>query len=102
MDEGRKIDRMPLDGSDIAVVVRPEHIELRKGNGQLGASAAVGNVLSGTLASEVYLGEIVEYVVTAANGSELLVRTPLAQPVDKGDAVTLRFAPDRTIALIER
>jgi iron(III) transport system ATP-binding protein len=87
---------------DIAVVVRPEHIELRKADGQTGALAAVGNVLSGKLASEVYLGEIVEYVVTAADGSEILVRTPLAQPVDKGDSVTLRFAPERTIALIER
>jgi hypothetical protein len=40
-------------------------------------------------------------VVTAANGSDLLVCTPLPQPVDKGDTVTLRFAPERTIALIE-
>jgi iron(III) transport system ATP-binding protein len=86
----------------IAVVVRPEHIELRKANGHAAASAADGNMLSGKLASEVYLGEIVEYVVTAANGSEILVRTPLVQPVDKGDAVTLRFPPEQTIALIER
>jgi iron(III) transport system ATP-binding protein len=86
---------------EIAVVVRPEHIELRKANGPV-ASNDESNVLTGKLTSEVYLGEIVEYAVTAANGKEMLVRTPFTQPVDKGDAVTLRFSPERTIALIER
>jgi hypothetical protein len=30
-----------------------------------------------------------------------VVRTPFVQPIGPGDAVSLSFAPERTIALIE-
>ncbi len=82
---------------DIAIVVRPEHIRIR----QAGAALDDGdNRLTGRLKAETYLGEIVEYVVDVA-GKEFLVRTPFVQPIGPGDAVTLSFAPERTIALIE-
>jgi iron(III) transport system ATP-binding protein len=83
---------------NIAIVVRPEHIEIRKVgtlDGGLGS-----NRVAGVLKAETYLGEIVEYVVMAGD-KELLVRTPFVQPIVPGDAVTLCFAPERTIALIE-
>jgi ABC-type Fe3+/spermidine/putrescine transport system ATPase subunit len=83
---------------DIAVVVRPEHIRIRKAGAPLEGEG--DNRLTGTLKAETYLGEIVEYLVEAG-GKELLVRTPFVQPIGPGDAVTLGFAPERTIALIE-
>ncbi|HEU0070591.1 MAG TPA: ABC transporter ATP-binding protein [Alphaproteobacteria bacterium] len=82
----------------LAVVVRPEHIRIRKAGTPIEAES--DNRLTGTLTAETYLGEIVEYVV-AAGSKEFLVRTPFVQPIAPGDAVTLAFAPDRTIALIE-
>jgi ABC-type Fe3+/spermidine/putrescine transport system ATPase subunit len=83
---------------NIAIVVRPEHIEIRKSAPP--ADSLGSNRVAGTLKAETYLGEIVEYVVLAG-ATELLVRTPFVQPIVPGDAVTLCFAPERTIALIE-
>ena len=89
--------------SGIAVVVRPEHIRIRKAGAPVEAEG--DNRLNGKLKAETYLGEIVEYVVDvqdASGGSkEFLVRTPFVQPIGPGDAVTLSFASERTIALIE-
>ena len=87
----------------LAIVVRPEHIRIRKAGGA--PEHESDNRLAGKLKGETYLGEIVEYLVDvpdAAGGSkEFLVRTPFVQPIGPGDAVTLSFAPERTIALIE-
>jgi hypothetical protein len=69
--------------------------------GQRGGRFGQRNQLTSKLASEVYLGEIIEYMVTVSNGVDPLVCTPRPQPVYKGDAVILRFAIEHTIALIE-
>jgi ABC-type Fe3+/spermidine/putrescine transport system ATPase subunit len=79
--------------------VRPEHISIHKGAALNGASADV-NVLRGTVKRETYLGEIVEYLV-GVEGGDILVRTPLSLDLAKGDAVTLSFPHQRTIALLQ-
>jgi iron(III) transport system ATP-binding protein len=82
-------------GRDTALVVRPEHISIANN----GADGGV-NVLRGTVKRETYLGEIVEYLV-AVEGGDMLVRTLLTRNVSVGDAVTLSFPPDRTVALLQ-
>ena len=57
------------------------------------------NRLTGQVTREIYLGEIVEYLV-AVGGGEILVRT-LFGGVAKGDTVTLSFLPEQTIALAQ-
>jgi iron(III) transport system ATP-binding protein len=85
-------------GKPVALVVRPEHIGIGKTDGA-GTSEGAENRLTGQVTREIYLGEIVEYLV-AVGGGEILVRT-LFGGVAKGDAVTLSFLPEQTIALAQ-
>jgi iron(III) transport system ATP-binding protein len=80
-------------GKPVALVVRPEHIGIGKCDG------TGVNRLTGQVTREVYLGEIVEYIV-AVGGSEILVRN-LFGGVAKGDSVILSFLPEQTIALAQ-
>ena len=84
----------------LAVVVRPENIEIF-GPKQTPTGAAE-NRLTGTVAREVYLGEIAEYQLTMDNGVHIVVRTPPGKQASVNDKVTVHFPPDRTIALIEQ
>ena len=81
-------------GSNVAIVVRPEHITIDLG-ARLGA-----NRVRGTVKRETYLGEIVEYLVTA-EGGDMLVRTPQAPNVRVGGSVSLSFPTDKTVALLQ-
>ena len=85
-------------GKPVALVVRPEHIAIGKIGGAEGAGRA-DNRLTGHVTREIYLGEIVEYLV-AVGGGEILVRTPFGG-VAKGDTVTLTFPAECTIALAQ-
>jgi iron(III) transport system ATP-binding protein len=85
-------------GKLVALVVRPEHIGIGKCDGA-GAADRADNRLTGQVTREIYLGEIVEYLVTVGGG-EILVRT-LFGGVAKGDIVTLSFLPQQTIALAQ-
>jgi iron(III) transport system ATP-binding protein len=87
-------------GNATALVVRPEHIAISKSNGLAPVAQPRINWLAGTVKRETYLGEIVEYVV-AVEGGEMLVRSALASDVSNGDAVSLTFPAERTIALSE-
>ncbi len=87
-------------GNATALVVRPEHIAIRKSNGEAPVAQPRVNWLAGTVTRETYLGEIVEYLV-AVEGGDILVRSALASDVSNGDAVSLIFPADRTIALRE-
>jgi len=87
-------------GKATALVVRPEHIAIRKSSEAAPAAQPRLNLLGGTVKRETYLGEIVEYLV-AVEGGELLVRTALASDVSNGDRVSLSFPAERTIALTE-
>jgi iron(III) transport system ATP-binding protein len=84
-----------LVGADTALVVRPEHISIGAENIPVGA-----NVVQGRVARETYLGEIAEYAIAVESG-ELLVRTSSTLNLSAGDAVTLSFPPDRTVALLQ-
>jgi ABC-type Fe3+/spermidine/putrescine transport system ATPase subunit len=83
-------------GDKVSLVVRPEHITIRKVNGVEPREHDI-NRLAGHVMREIYLGEIVEYLVQVGGG-EILVRTPLGS-VGKGDAVILSFAAEHTVAL---
>ncbi|HMI97545.1 MAG TPA: ABC transporter ATP-binding protein [Micropepsaceae bacterium] len=85
-------------GKPVALVVRPEHITIGKGGGAAVADNKA-NRLTGQVTREIYLGEIVEYLV-AVGGGEILVRT-LFGSVAKGDTVTLSFPTECTIALAQ-
>jgi len=84
-------------GDAIALVVRPEHIAIGRDNGA--GEATDANRLVGQVMREIYLGEIVEYLVQTG-GAEILVRT-LFGGVSKGDAVVLSFSAENTIALAQ-
>src|SRR5262249_42784403 len=85
-----------VTGTKISLVIRPEHIAIRKVNGVEPREHDV-NRLAGHVMREIYLGEIIEYLVQVGGG-EVLVRTPLGS-VGKGDAVILSFAAEHTVAL---
>ena len=85
-------------GNPVSLVVRPEHIAIAKGDSAHGQLAGT-NRLTGQVMREIYLGEIVEYLV-AAGGGEILVRAPFGGAA-KGGAVTLSFPAERTIALAQ-
>jgi iron(III) transport system ATP-binding protein len=89
-------------GNVTAVVVRPEHIAIRKSNSGPPVMAQPRlNLLVGRVKRETYLGEIVEYLV-AVEGGDMLVRSALAPDLTNGDQVSLAFPAERTIALMER
>ena len=85
-------------GKPVALVVRPEHIGIGKGDSAR-PSNGLDNRLTGQVTREIYLGEVVEYLV-AVSGGEILVRTFFGG-VAKGDTVTLSFRPEQTIALAQ-
>ncbi len=79
-------------GSDVSVLVRPENIVIAKN-----AEANCGNRLAGKVLRETYLGETVEYLVSAA-GAEFIVRAP-SLGIASGEGVTLAFSPHQALAL---
>ena len=83
-------------GHSVSLVVRPEHITIARNDGVAIANSAT-NLLAGRVVREIYLGEIVEYLV-AVNGGELLVRS-LNGGVARGDAAILTFAAENTVVL---
>jgi iron(III) transport system ATP-binding protein len=85
-------------GNAMALVIRPEHIAIAKTNEASDLGPQI-NRLTGQVVREIYLGEIVEYLV-AVGGGEILVRTPFGT-VAKGDMVDLSFPAERTVALAQ-
>jgi iron(III) transport system ATP-binding protein len=85
-------------GQPVSLVVRPEHVALATSNGA-GDGLSGMNRLAGQVMREIYLGEIVEYLVQTVGG-EILVRAPLGG-VAKGDAVSLIFSAEHTVALAQ-
>jgi iron(III) transport system ATP-binding protein len=79
----------------LAVVVRPEHVAISKDSGADGD----GNRLAGQVISEIYLGELMEYVVVTDAGTEMLVRTAPGKHIGVGDRVRLTFSPENTVAV---
>ena len=84
-------------GQKLAVMIRPESLRVA-----LDDKAWYGetNSLAGKLVEEVYLGELTELVLAAADGSELILRTPPIARLEPGSAVHLRFSAANTLALL--
>ena len=82
-------------GSAVKFVVRPENVELSSG-----ATRGAENTLAGRVAARVYLGEIVEYTLDVA-GASVIVRSHPSAAFAPGDAITVRFPPERAIAICE-
>jgi ABC-type Fe3+/spermidine/putrescine transport system ATPase subunit len=80
----------------LAVVVRPEHVAIAHDDAPADGAA---NRLSGRVISEVYLGEMVEYVVAVDGDAEFLVRTAAGRPIAVGERVRLSFPPERAVAV---
>jgi iron(III) transport system ATP-binding protein len=84
--------------NDVLVVVRPESIAVHVNGGADGQADGDANVVEGTVAGLVFLGNIVDCAVTVA-GQPLQVQ--LVPPVflKTGDRVTLRLPPDACVAM---
>ncbi len=78
---------------EVLVVVRPESIKIG-GNG----SADQANVVEGTVASLMFLGNIVDCAVTVA-GQPLQVQLVPPVSLRSGDRVTLRLPPESCVAM---
>ena len=97
-------DRLPADlnGSPVCAGVRPEKIELVPADGDAPAGGA--NVLRGRVSVAAFRGVVIQYVVTAPGGEELMV---LQQNVDgsapdqlgAGREVMLTWNPDHTFVV---
>jgi iron(III) transport system ATP-binding protein len=84
----------------VAVVVRPEHVAINKdGGGTESGLDGDRNRLAGRVVSEIYLGELMEYVVATDVGTEMLVRTAPGKHIGVGDRVRLTFAHEHTVAV---
>jgi iron(III) transport system ATP-binding protein len=79
-----------VPGADGAIAVRQHAIRLfaSKPDG-------IDNVLPGTVARQVFLGASRDYLVEAADGTQLRVQAPAAENVACGTAVWLHLPPER-------
>ncbi len=91
---------VPATGS-IAVVIRPESVVIAKQDGAEAGGISTVNRIAGVVRNEIYLGEIIEYIVTTDNGTEIVVRIPPGKDVGMDDKVLMHFPPENTVALIE-
>jgi ABC-type Fe3+/spermidine/putrescine transport system ATPase subunit len=81
----------------VAVVVRPEHVSIHEDSADIAPERI--NRLSGRVESEVYLGELMEYMVATEAGTDVLVRTPPNQRIAIGDRVRVSFVPEHAVAV---
>jgi spermidine/putrescine transport system ATP-binding protein len=81
-------------GSTVWVGVRPERIRLDAGSGD------GGNVLSGTLEDEIYLGDRTDWRVRVGEETVTVAETgPRARARRRGEPVTLCFSPAAVLRL---
>lgn len=84
----------------VGVVIRPENVMVEPAGSALAGTLPETNRCEGTVVSETYLGEIVEYE-TRIGGETILIRTKPGKPLSAGDAITVHFPTSQTLALIE-
>ena len=80
-------------GDEISLILRPEAVTLREG---------MEGLLAGTVASAVFSGNRMEYMITLENGAQVSVMEnyfPGAARYDNGTAVSLSFNSELTVAL---
>ena len=82
-------------GGEVLVMVRPEHLVLGVGEGEM-------NALPAAIREVVYLGSSIRYVTELASGDRLTVEEqnrPGAARGSVGESVTLRVAPEHCLLL---
>ena len=85
-----------FDGTaSVTLGIRPEHVA------PVGPDASPGmNRLEGRIVSQTYSGNLLYVVVSANNGTEIMVEAkPNCAMGDVGNAVTIGWSPDETIVL---
>jgi spermidine/putrescine transport system ATP-binding protein len=87
----RVTERLPAIGSEVAVGVRPEKL-------QLGADGV--NRFSGTVAERAYIGVATQYIVETTAG-RITVFVQSSGGAVEGDAVTVSWDPESTFVLEE-
>jgi len=91
--------RSPMEsGQAVSIVVRPEVVELSPVNGRTNDGP---NCFPGTLVSETFLGEIVEYEVKIGGDINLTVRCGPLPDLAPGSAVTAHLPEAAVVALAE-
>lgn len=85
----------------IAIVIRPEHIDVAASDDGAAAAMAEINRFPGVVTNEIYLGEINEYAIDVGNGQEIVVRIPPSGNIKMGAEVVLQLPPENCIALVE-
>ena len=82
-------------GADTAVSIRQHEIRLAAA-----PMDGIENVVRGTVTRQVFLGDSRDYMVEAADGTQLRVVTPAADAIAQGANVWLHLPPDRCRALL--
>ena len=77
-------------GDEGAIAVRQHAIRL-----EASEPASVDNVVPGTVVRQVFLGASRDYLVEAADGTQLRVTAPAAENIARGSSVWLHLPPDR-------
>jgi len=85
-------------GQAVSIVVRPEVVELSSINGRTKAGP---NDFPGTLVSETFLGEIVEYEVDIGGAINLTVRCGPLADISPGSAVVAHLPKAAVVALVD-
>jgi iron(III) transport system ATP-binding protein len=84
----RASSRRPYRSGDVVEVsVRPEHIAITEGTDE----SETVNVWHGKVRDDSYVGEAIEYVVSA-NGTDVVVRSHPSLRIDSDASVTLRVS----------
>ena len=85
-----------VPGANAAVSVRQHEVQLSAE----APSGSVGNAVQGTVVRNVFLGSSRDYIVEAADGTQLRVVTSAEQSVPEGDKVWLYLPPRRCRVLV--
>jgi iron(III) transport system ATP-binding protein len=77
-------------GDEGAIAVRQHAIRL-----EASEPASADNVVPGTVVRQVFLGASRDYLVEAADGTQLRVTAPAGENIARGSSVWLHLPPDR-------
>jgi iron(III) transport system ATP-binding protein len=81
--------RKPASGSDVTVSIRPHVIRL-----WVSRPEKMDNIVPATVVRQVFLGSSRDYMVAAADDTQLRVVAPTAENVPQGGPVWLYMPPD--------
>jgi iron(III) transport system ATP-binding protein len=88
-----RAERVLTPGELVTVSVRPENVDVLETTPDRGT-----NVFSGTVDSKVFQGDFVDFQIRSCGGN-LLARTHPSMRTPVGEAVHLRFDPEKCVVL---